>query len=491
MKQMIKTLIFSATVLLLLSGFGVLLKTKRRVETAVDNYHDEHEGFYDLEKDTVDVLYIGSSHSFSSISPEDIYKKYGITGYVQGSSCQKVWQSYYYLEEFLYTQHPKIVILDTFMALDGGAQSEPFNREAIDKMRMSPAKLKSAWMAKRMNVEEEDFISYIFPALRYHDRWKELSDQDYKYIFMPRTSSAKGFLPRQGSVAAEFNIKDYNNKTEVQTLNGTCADYLNKIKKLCDTNGMEFILVKWPTCLWSLSSSLTIEQWANENDVRFLDFIANKDLRAAVNIDWNVDSLDGGNHLNYEGAMKMTDWMGAYLTTNYVFEDKRNNENYMQWDEDYIYYKKCVKNAELKSQNEFDMYLNNLEEEDYLVVVSFNGVNDNVDDQEKNKILKIGIPEKILEHQNESNNLTIISNGKLVYSQYGENVIQYTNCICGFDLDVTSETKQGGSLSCIYERSQKAIDQTGIQFIVFDPVTDKYVDTSVWAVDESGKFNRM
>ena len=316
-------------------------------------------GIYQLDKGTLDVLYLGSSHAFSSISPEDIYKKYGITGYVQGSSCQKLWQSYYYLEEALYTQHPQVVVLDTFMALDGGAQSEAFNREAIDKLRMSPAKIKSAWTAFQMNPDGEDFISYIFPAFRYHDRWKELSRQDYEYMFLPSNAPAKGFLARFGSVSCEFNSSDYESKNpEVQPLNSLCEKNLNRIKNLCDANGIDLVLVKYPTCLWNIYNSLTLQSWADNNNVTFLDFNADEVLRNELNIDWNTESLDGGNHLNYDGAMKVSDWIGKYLADNYHFSDKRNDPQYNIWETDYNYYKKCVSNHQISSIVEFEEYLN-------------------------------------------------------------------------------------------------------------------------------------
>ena len=43
------------------------------------------DGFYAEERNTIDVLYLGTSNAFYDINPLVIYENYGITGYVLGS----------------------------------------------------------------------------------------------------------------------------------------------------------------------------------------------------------------------------------------------------------------------------------------------------------------------------------------------------------------------------------------------------------------------
>lgn len=329
MKKFLSCICFCTVLVISLMFVSNLTMPKRNTEIAIMNYVDEHCGLYDLPKNTLDVLYLGSSHAFSCISPEDIYKDYGITGYVQASSCQRIWQSYYYLLETLEYQAPKVVVLDVFTMFDGGAQSEPFNREAIDKMRFSRAKLEAIQMAVRLNLQVENFESYILPIIRYHDRWEELEAKDYRWFFDDSNIISKGFLPRIGVNQTEFNYTDYQT-SNVQGLEipALCKEYLEKIKQICDENGITLVLVKYPTCLWDLSKAQAVDKWATDNGVAYLDYNSNEELREKVGIDWTVDTLDAGNHLNYDGAMKMSKVFGEYLIQNFEFSANKGTDVY-------------------------------------------------------------------------------------------------------------------------------------------------------------------
>lgn len=488
MKKFLRGLCFVLVFFLLLVFLGDLLRSKRFTEIAVENYHDEHSGLYELEDQTVDVLYIGSSHVFSSLSPEDIFKAHGITGYVQASSCQRVWQSYYYLQETYETQQPKVVVLDTFMALSGDAQSEAFNREAIDKMKLSPAKIASIRTAVEYNPDEEKFMSYFFPLLRFHDRWEELKEEDYVWFVTEQDAPAKGFLARIGTVPAEFNGNDYTD-TEIEpaVMPENCREYLDKIKKMCEENGSQLVLTKFPTCLWNGASSAAIRQWSEENDVPFLDYCGDETLRNEVSIDWATESLDGGNHLNYAGAMKMTEVFGNYLAENYNFEDKREDPKYQLWHEDYAYYKRCVANYEMANTTDLIEYIKQLKTDDYVTFVSCNNLDLSTNEEVKKQLKTLGIPKKFVKNAANRNNLIVVQNGSSIYKEISEQDLVWKDTVSGTDWKISSKTQDGKqSFSCIADRTEYAKGTDAIQFVVFDTVSQKVIDSSYAMFDENG-----
>ena len=95
------------------------------------------DGFYDEPKNSIDVLVLGSSNAYTAIIPNVIYNEYGITSYVLGSSVQRMWISYYYLEEALKYQKPKVVALEVFCAKFPTLNNEDRNRKALDYMKIS------------------------------------------------------------------------------------------------------------------------------------------------------------------------------------------------------------------------------------------------------------------------------------------------------------------------------------------------------------------
>lgn len=72
-------------------------------------------GFYKMERNTVDVLFFGSSHAASSFSPQILYDRYGITSYNLGCEQQNLITSYYWLKEALRFQKPKAIVLDCYI----------------------------------------------------------------------------------------------------------------------------------------------------------------------------------------------------------------------------------------------------------------------------------------------------------------------------------------------------------------------------------------
>ena len=64
-------------------------------------------------KHTIDVLVVGDSESYTTVSPMQIWKDHGITSYVCGEPGQKIQESYYMMKTAFKNQSPKVVLLET------------------------------------------------------------------------------------------------------------------------------------------------------------------------------------------------------------------------------------------------------------------------------------------------------------------------------------------------------------------------------------------
>ena len=61
-----------------------------------------------------------------------------------------------------------------------------------------------------------------------------------------------------------------------------------------------------------------------------------------LNIDLNNEFLDE-HHLNFLGAYKTTDYLSNLLVTEYGLEDKRTDNKYKSWNEEFEFYRNFIK----------------------------------------------------------------------------------------------------------------------------------------------------
>ena len=316
-----KTLILCTCILLavvLCLGFVQMLVTPKYMTTSRDGALIAE---YYNEKPDHDVVFIGDCEVYECFTPPTLWQEYGITSYVRGSAQQLIWQSYYLLEETLKRETPKAVVFNVLSIKYGEPQSEAYNRMTLDGMRWSGSKLRSIYASK---TEEESIISYVFPLLRFHSRWSDLSAEDWQYLFHRETVSHNGYL-MQTAISPKTSDREGRPLADY-TLPEVGFDYLEKMRALCEEKGVEFILIKAPTNNWKYywydEWEAQIVSWANEKGVDYYNFIP---LDEEIGIDWNTDTYDGGVHLNVYGAEKLTSYFGKILTEEYGLTDRRGN----------------------------------------------------------------------------------------------------------------------------------------------------------------------
>ena len=63
-------------------------------------------------RNTIDVLAVGTSTTYAAVNTNVLWANWGFSVYDLASAEQQYWHTYYYLEQALTTQHPKILLLD-------------------------------------------------------------------------------------------------------------------------------------------------------------------------------------------------------------------------------------------------------------------------------------------------------------------------------------------------------------------------------------------
>ncbi len=282
-----------------------------------------HEGnlieeYYADEKNH-DIIFIGDCEVFSNISPVALWEDYGITSYIRGSAQQLIWQSYYLLEETLKYEKPKVVVFNVLAMKYNEPQNEAYNRMTLDGMKFSAAKLKNI---RASMTDGENFISYLFPILRYHSRWSGLTSDDFKYLFKRKKVSINGYLMRVD--IKPVTVVPTGKKLADYRFGDNSYDYLNRMTALCKANNIPLVLIKSPSIYpyWYREWDQQIIDYAAANGLTYINFLNFID---DMGIDFITDTCDAGLHLNLAGAEKFTGYFGSILSKTFQIEDKRND----------------------------------------------------------------------------------------------------------------------------------------------------------------------
>lgn len=302
---------------------------------------------YYAEKTDHDILFVGDCEVYENFTPDTFWREHGITSYIRGSAQQLIWQSYYLLEEMLEYETPELVVFNVLSMKYDTPQNEAYNRMSIDGMKLSRHKLGSI---KASMTDEETALSYLFPLLRYHSRWNELTAEDFKYLFRRDIVSDSGYLMNVGVRAAENvptgkPLADYS-------FGDVCWEYLDKMRLLCEEKGTELILIKAPSLYpyWYDQWETQIEDYASEHELVYINFL---ELIDEIGLDFSTDTYDYGLHLNLNGAEKLTHWFGDWLCENYELADRRNDKAYSDiWNEKSEVFAERKEKLEAEQNNE-------------------------------------------------------------------------------------------------------------------------------------------
>ena len=279
---------------------------------------------YYEEKADHDVIFIGDCEVYENFSPDVLWNEYGITSFIRGSAQQLIWQSYYLMEETLKYETPKVVVFNVLSMKYAEPQNKAYNRLNLDGMKFSLSKLKAVQASM---TGEESLLSYLFPLLRYHTRWSELSGEDVKYLFRRDILSDSGYLMNV-EVRPAANVPKGKPLADYQ-FSDTCYEYLDKMVELCEKHGVQLVLMKAPSLYpyWYDQWEAQMEEYAAEHGLQYVNFL---ELTEEMGIDFSTDTYDSGLHLNLYGAEKMSRWFGRWLTENTAVEDRRGQAPYAE-----------------------------------------------------------------------------------------------------------------------------------------------------------------
>lgn len=437
-----------------------------------------YQGFYEMEKDTVDVLFFGSSHAASAFNMQHLYNEYGITGYNLGCEQQNLLVSYYWLKEALRFQSPKAVVIDMFL-LFGLNKEEPLNsaesctRKAIDYMKWSPVKADAVKDICSID-KNQSALSYYLPNARFHTRWEELSEDDFTGDLSSHYE-LKGFCPLMGKSAyTEYTPFEAGTLADMAEPVKVMEDYLGRMIELCNTKGIEVILVKTPTREVNVGRYHAVKKIADEHGISYYDFNETQ-LYNKIKFDYPVDMHDNYGHTSISGSIKVTSFLGDLLANTYGIKGKKD----IQWEQTKEFYANLLREYNMVYVTDIYTYLNLIDNGRYSVFISVKDeASASLNEEIVSLMRKLGLSFELTGQYHASYLAAVTEDG--IYEEISSGQLEHCGTIRDgvVRFELKSAGAECGNVSSIQiDGVEYSKNQRGLNIVVYDNLLKRTLDS--------------
>ena len=254
-------------------------------------------------KDSVDVLYFGSSLVYCNVVPSVVWEESGITSYVMAGPEQTVPISYYYIREACRTQDPKAVVLEVTGLFY--PQYGSFTKANISYMPWSYNRIAAVLEA----AEEELRAGLLFPILDYHSLWTSVGAGQIGQHLDPGTDIFAGYTYLEKiEPQTEIKVRGYRADTEIYADN---LEYLRKIYEYCERRGIQLVLMVTPT-MGRIADEAYAQMCKDVAELENAVFVGFNENMDALSIDNDTDWYDFI-HFNCRGAEKFSRYLAGFL----------------------------------------------------------------------------------------------------------------------------------------------------------------------------------
>lgn len=447
-----------------------------------------YSGFYKMEKDSIDVIFLGSSRASCAFSPQELYNLYNIRSYNLGCEMQNILVSYYWLKEAFRFQNPKVVVLETGMIFPYRSD-EPLNtsiectRKAMDYMKWSNVKMQAVEDICTYD-ETQSWESYVFPNIQYHDRWEELERNDFTKIMLD------GSIKLKGQTALYNFYHNWNNKgifaegdsPNKEDMHNLMENYLDKIVNLCQSEGVDLILVSAPSAFDSIEKYNTMRAYSVSNNLKFIDY-NEKSIQDQIKYDYVADNAEY-HHAGINGSKKITAHLGKIFEEEYGLFGKKDE----QWEQSGNYYKQIEKEIYLREVFDTEEYLAELNNDNYTIFMVAQNVYGctEIPSEVKNKTKELGVIDSFWGEDSGNRYYAIIDGNVVIEENHhrpigikgtiSENGIQYSLSSDVFESSITVDNVE----------YSKGVE--GLNIVVYSNATKRIVDNATMVFENERSY---
>ena len=282
---------------------------------------------YQQDENTVDVLVLGTSMAYSAVNTNLLWAENGIAAYNLCGAEMPYWVSYYYLQEALKTQSPKVIVLDAQPATYG------MDTPARGRIIMSTFGIRdplNRLQAIAASAAPEDFLSYALGYPAVHSTYSDVTLADF--VFPPdnggRGPAWKGYIEyNETERLTKPNQADWNQSA--RPLSSKQQLYFEKILALANEKGINVLVTAFPTPYFATDIPYfsTLQGIAERYQAMFINY---NHPDSKLTWDYTRDFADN-QHLNIRGSARLTEKLARDLMIRYNLPDRRGEAAYSSY----------------------------------------------------------------------------------------------------------------------------------------------------------------
>lgn len=283
------------------------------------------QNFYAQPEGTVDVLFVGNSHSGINVDTATLWTEHGIASYNLWGGVQPLWNSYHFVLEALKYQTPKVIGLEITAAISDYEYSEDQNQiKNTAGMKLSKNKLE----AVKVSAPEDKWLNLMLGFPMYHNRFDELEMKDFNnFPWSDGLENFKGSYLLYG--VGNYEFESAEGVTECREIMDKQEEYLIKTIELCKEKNIPLFLFKSPALERHDAQKIfnSVVLIAEEYGIDFVNMNLMDDVVGITAEDYSLDR-----HMNGSGARKVASYLGGYIRENFDMPDRRGDERFHSWD---------------------------------------------------------------------------------------------------------------------------------------------------------------
>jgi len=290
----------------------------------------QFNGFYNSRRNSIDVMFFGSSSVDRYWCSPVAFNDYGIAGYALATHSQSMVATRYLIEEALRTQSPRLLVIDIRRFTSAPSAIKPHHfQQGLDRIQHSPLRLRAVEDALRFVEGNPRFNGnhavYYQPGRLLGTNAPGRGPGPYKCFY-----SNKRLLFRITNKPVVTNYTNLRRPIDRQT-----EAYIHVFLNYLDTLDIEVLFTSSPyggkTARFARLNTVT--DVIRSRGYRVLCFNSTGMLRA-VGLDLSTDFYNSG-HVNINGALKYTDFLARHIKQNYKIPNRRGNARYSDWNQAY------------------------------------------------------------------------------------------------------------------------------------------------------------